>query len=171
MESIHNFYVFVDLQGFKKSKNSLICKEFCLLDDNGYVFHAFVKPTIEFNQLPVDYKRQATWLMNNHHKIDYDFGDMDSIDLCDQIYPKMKGKIVLVKGQEKVKWLKDMLYNYGEIECYDIYSLDFDILLKQANQYDTCDYHNDVFEGGNGPCAMSNALFVQDLAHKNRDKL
>lgn len=170
MESIHNFYVYVDLQGFKKTKNRLICKEFCLVDDNGYKFHAFVKPTIEFKKLPSFNKRQAIWLMNNHHKIDYDFGDMDPFELRDQMYPKMENKIVFVKGLEKVKWLKYMFRNHGEIECYDIDSQGFDATLKQSDPYDVCEFHNHVFGWTQGPCAMSTALMVQDLAHKNRDK-
>lgn len=171
IESIRNAYVYVDIQGFKKPKNHLICKEFCLLHDNGYKFHAFVKPTIEFKKLPAHYKRQANWLLNFHHKIGYNFGDMDSFDLRDQMYPKMRNKIVLVKGADKVRWLKYMFRHHGEIECVDIDSLDFDTSMKQTDPYEVCDYHNRVFGWTPGPCAVSTALLIQDLAHKNIDKL
>lgn len=170
-EIIHNDYVYVDIQGFKKPKNRLICKEFCLLDDNGFKFHALVKPSTSFKVLPYYYKRQAIWLMKMHHKIDYDFGDIDPFDLRDQMFPKMQNKIVLVKGLDKIKWLKYMFRRHGEIECLDINSLDFDTTLKQADPYEICEYHNQVFGWSEGPCAMSTALLVQDLTHKNVNKL
>lgn len=171
IESIRNFYVYVDIQGFKKPQNRFICKEFCLLQDNGYKFHTFVKSTMSFKKLPSFHKRQALWLMNNHHKIDYDFGDMDSFDLRDQMYPKMRNKIILVKGSDKIKWLKYMFRHHGEIECIDIDSLDLDTSMKQIDPYEICDYHNQVFGWTPGPCAMSTALMIQDLAHKNTHKL
>lgn len=171
VDFIHNQYVYVDIQGFKKPKNRFICKEFCLIDNDGYKFHAFVKPTISFKKLPNVYKRQAIWLMNNHHKIDYDFGDTDSFDLRDQMYPKLRNKIVLVKGMEKVKWLQYMFRLHGGIVCLDIDSMDFDMTLKQSDPYDICNHHNRIFGWTQGPCAMSTALMIQDLAHKNTNKL
>lgn len=167
VETTSNDYVYVDIQGFKMPGNAFMCKEFCLLDDNNYTFHAFIKSTTPFIQLPTFYKRQANWLMDNYHKIDYNFGDINLFDLCDQMFPKIQNKIVLVKGLEKTKWLKKMFRDYGEIECLDIDSLHFDTSLKQADPYNVCDYHNQVFNWTKGPCAMSTALMIQDLAHKN----
>lgn len=167
VETITNDYVYVDIQGFKMPGNGFICKEFCLLDNHDYTFHALVKSTSSFKQLPSFYKRQAIWLMNNHHKIDYSFGDIDPFVLCNQIFPKMQNKIVLVKGLEKVEWLKQMFHNYGEIVCMDVNSLDFDTSLKQADPYTLCEYHSQVFSWTKGPCAMSTALLIRDLAHKN----
>lgn len=171
IETIPKDFVYVDIQGFKKPKNRLICKEFCLLDDTGYKFHAIVKSSTSFKVLPSYYKRQAIWLMKMHHKIDYEFGDIDPFVLRDQMFPKMQNKIVLVKGLEKIKWLQYMFRHHGEIECLDINSLGFDMNLKQTDPYDVCDYHNQVFGWGEGPCAMSTALLVQDLAHKNINML
>lgn len=168
---IYKDYVFVDIQGFKRPKNYLVCKEFCLLDDTGYKFHAIVKSSIEFKRLPSIYKRQAIWLMNNHHRIDYDAGDIDPFDLRDQMYPKVQNKIVLVKGLDKIRWLKHMFRLHGEIVCLDIDSLDFDVSLKKEDPYDICEYHNRIFGWTQGPCAMSTALLIQDLAYKNIDKL
>lgn len=165
--STRNDFVYVDIQGFKMPRNRLMCKEFCLLDDNDYVFHVFVKSTTSFKQLPSFYKRQAIWLMNNHHKIDYNFGDIDAFALCEQVFPKMRNKIVLVKGLGKVEWLKDMFRDYGEIQCLDINSLNFDASLKQVYPFNVCNYHNQVFSWAKGPCAMSTAMLVRDLAHKN----
>lgn len=169
VETSRNDLVYVDIQGFKMPGNRLMCKEFCLLDDNGYTFHALVKSTTSFNRLPSFYKRQALWLMKNHHKIDYNFGDINPYDLCNQMFPKMQNKIVLVKGFEKVEWLKAMFRDYGEIECLDINNLDFDASMKQVDPYNVCDYHNQVFTWTKGPCAMSTALMIRDLAHKNID--
>lgn len=170
-ETIHKEYVYVDIQGFKRPKNYLVCKEFCLLDDNGYKFHALVKSSIEFKKLPSHYKRQAIWLMNNHHRISYDCGDVDPFDLREQMYPKLQDKIILVKGSEKIRWLQYMFRHFGELECLDIDSLGFDMMLKQKDPYNICEYHNRIFGWTSGPCAMSNALLIQDLAHKNFSKL
>lgn len=169
IESVHNSYVYVDIQGFRKPKG-LICKEFCLVDDNDFKFHAFVKPTVDFKKLSGFKKHQATYLMKHYHKIPYDFGTMDPFDLCDQMYPKLLNKIVLVEGSEKVRWLKYMFRKHGEIECIDINTLNFDTSLKKADPYDICDFHNSVFGWTPGSCAMGTGLLIQDLTRKNIDK-
>lgn len=170
-EMIANEYVYVDLQGFKLPGNGFMCKEFCLLDDNDYVFHAFFKSAISFEHLPSFYKRQAIWLMNNHHKIDYNYGDTDPSVLCEQVYPKIQNKIVLVKGLEKTHWMKQMFRDYGEIKCMDVNSLNFEAMSKQADSYNVCDYHNQVSSWTKGPCAKATAMLVRDLAHKNINSL
>lgn len=50
------------------------------------------------------------------------------------MFPKMQNKIVLVKGWEKIEWLKQLFHGYGEIVCLDVNSLDIDASLKEADQ-------------------------------------
>lgn len=164
--TIYEDYVYVDIQGYRRPKNYLVCKEFCLLD--GYKYHAIVKPSIPLKYLPAHYKRQAEWVLNNHHKIQYSHGDVDPFDLRDQMYPKLQDKVILVKGEDKIRWLKYMFRKHGEIDCLDIDSMDFDKSLKQDEPYEVCDYHDYYYFGSTqGPCALSTALLIQDLANKN----
>lgn len=166
--TIYKDFVYVDIQGYRRPKNYLVCKEFCLLDDYGYEYHAIVKPSIPLKRLPSHYRRQAEWVLNNHHKIQYSHGDVDPFELRDRMYPKLQNKIIWVKGEDKIRWLKYMFRNHGEIECFNIDSMDFDISLKPDEPFEVCDYHDYLYYGTKqGPCALSSALLIQDLVNKN----
>lgn len=50
----------------------------------------------------------------------------------------------MVKGMEKVKWIKHMFRINGEIECINIEDLEFDMRLKQTVPYEICEYHKSI---------------------------
>lgn len=156
-------WVYVDLQGFKVNKNRFMCKEFCLLDGNEK-FHAIVKSWFPHNKLLYHYKRQIEWLSKYFHGLTYDCGDMDIDQLTEIVYPKLVGKTVIVKGSDKINWLKYIFRNYGDISCRNIEDLDYDIDETEQNK---CEYHNEQYPCWKYRCAMSNALKLQDTANKN----
>lgn len=84
-----NNYVYVDIQGFRLPMDHFICKEYCLINDDGYKFHKIVKSQESFDRLPSIYIYQAIWLMRHHHKIGFDRGDIDPFDLRREIFSKL----------------------------------------------------------------------------------
>ncbi|RYX87318.1 hypothetical protein EON73_01635 [bacterium] len=155
-------FVFVDVQGFVARKNHLICKEFCLVSDDDK-FHAIVKSPYRFGRLPEYYRRQAEWLTRFHHGLAYDSGDFDLIDLLQTVYPKLIGKKIIVKGAQKIDWLKYMFRNCGEIDCVNIEDMGYcKSLHENVNVHDFCDYHH-CKRWRKWHCAMENALKLQEI--------
>lgn len=160
--------VYVDVQGFKTSRNRFMCKEFCLVDGD-FIYHTLVKSPYNFHRMPIYYQKQAMWLTNHHHGIKYGAGDIHIQELIKEIYPRMQNKVILVKGIEKISWLQYIFRDYGETMCVkNIEELDvFDILPRSSRPYEMCSYHSAIFTWSGGPCAKSNALMLQDLSVKN----
>lgn len=160
--------IYVDIQGFKTSRNRFLCKEFCLIDGD-FVYHALIKSPNKFKQMPLHYQKQANWLTNHYHGIKYDSGDIHINDLIIDMYPKMLQKVILIKGIEKMSWLQYIFRDYGEaLYIKNIEDLDqFDISTKNSRPYEMCSYHSAIFTWSGGPCAKSNALMLQDLTIKN----
>lgn len=159
-------WVFVDIQGFKVNKNRFMCKEFCLID-GGERFHSIVKSWFSWNKLLYHYKRQAQWLNNFFHGLNYECGDMDINELTQTVYPKLVGKIVMVKGFDKIKWMKDIFRKCGDIDCRNIEDLKLDPVDQYDGKYALCDYHKNRFGPVKYRCAMQSALKLQDISNKN----
>lgn len=164
-------FVFVDVQGFLTFKNRFMCKEFCLVDDD-YIFHTFVKSPYSFNKMSSRYQREANWLTHHFHGIKYDCGDINIFELKEKIFPKIRGKTILVKGLQKVSWLKEIFHKCGGIDCMNIEDTPCDLNLRSRTWHESCDYHTKIFGiWDKGPCAKSTALMIQDVALNNADKL
>lgn len=164
-KSRHDF-VFIDLQGFKHYRGRFMCKEFCLVDED-YMYHAIVRANYHFHKMIPRYQRQVNWLIKNYHGLTFYCGDTYIDDLREKVFPKIQNKKILVKGDEKVKWLQYIFRHYGTIDCSNIENLDFDLTLRNADPYENCDYHTELFGHDECPCAMSNALKLQDIVLKN----
>lgn len=140
-EFIQNNFVFVDIQGFKTYCERFICKEFCLVsDDKDDFYHAIVKSPYAFEKVPSFYKRQVKWLTKHIHGLTYNCGDVHMIPVIQDTYAKLMKKIVIVKGVEKVKWIKHIYRNCGEIDCINFEDLDVDTNLEKIHS-NMCDYH------------------------------
>lgn len=161
-------YVYIDVQGFKLSRNRFMCKEFCLVDGD-FVYHSFIKSPFCMNKLSKFYQKLANWSINHYHRIKYDYGDKNIIELKQNLIPKVQNKIVLVNGAEKSKWLEYIFRDCVELQCFNIEDLNFD-LRKMKKNYNVCHYHRQYFSG-NGPCAMTNAFMIQDLCNKHSKSL
>lgn len=163
-------YIYIDVQGFKMSRNRFMCKEFCLVDGE-YIYHSFIKSPFNIDKLAKSYQRQANWSIDHGHRIKYNYGNTHIIELKEILISKVKiqNKIILVKGVKKTEWLRYMFRDCVEFQCYNIEDLNFD-LTKMKKYYDVCHYHRQYFSE-NGPCALTNAFMLQDLCNKHSKSL
>lgn len=148
---------FVDLQGFSFNKNSFAVKEICILTKN-IKFHEFVKPPFPFSELIDCRKRQVEWLEKNYHGLNWDAGYITLQELKYTISPIVKGKILLVKGYEKVKWMQNIL-NDENIVCINMEDINCDLKLSEPHiQSVSCSKHNNVHHSH---CARNNAAMLK----------
>lgn len=158
--------VYVDVQGFKTSRNRFMCKEFCLVDGD-FIYHALVKSPFPFKKMVKYYQKQANWLTDNHHKIRYYDGDIHIHDMRKDVLPRLQNKTIIVKGSEKVSWVQQIFENYDGINCMNIEDFaDFEPFERNSQSFDLCYYHSYVFTSAGGPCAKSTALMIQDSVLK-----
>lgn len=101
-------YAIVDLQGFKDDFNNFIVKELCFLTQN-IKFTDTIKCPYEFDSLSQRSQSITRWLINNYHGIQWDSGYISIKELRAAILPILKNKIIYVKGEEKVEWLRKIL--------------------------------------------------------------
>lgn len=137
-----NNFVFVDIQGFKTYGERFICKELCFVseEDDDDFYHAIIKSPYPFEKVPSFYKRQAKWLIKFVHGLTYDCGDVHLIQVIQDTYAKLMNKIIIVKGTEKISWMKHIYRNCGEIQCLNFEDLDLDTNLEKLNS-NMCQYH------------------------------
>lgn len=159
--------VFVDIQGFRSRNNHFICKEFCLVSTDE-TYHTIVKSPYKFERLPEYHRRQANWLTRFFHGLTYDCGDVRLIDVLQTVYPKLVGKKIIVKGIQKVGWLKYMFRNCGEIECVNIEDLGYCKTLHDSPiQHENCNYHKEKY-WRKWHCALEIALKLQEIVANNK---
>lgn len=159
--------VFVDIQGFRDSKGRFICKEFCLVSGDD-VHHAIIKSPFRFAKLPGYYKNQAFYNTRYVHGLTWECGDVHLIDFLQIVYMKIMGKIVVVKGDQKVRWLKYLFRNCGEIECANMEDWGYcKSIHKSIQVHENCDYHfNITSQNWKLRCAKENALQLQEIVTK-----
>lgn len=147
---------FVDLQGFFFDDNSFSVKEICIFTKN-IKFHEFVKPPFPFNTLSDRHKKQAEWLEENYHGLNWNAGYITLQELKNTISPIIKGKILLVKGCQKVKWLNDIVGDQNII-CINMEDISCDFKLSEPQiQNVTCSKHNVQ----HSHCARNNAALLK----------
>lgn len=160
-KDVINNFVFIDIQGFR-NRHRFICKEFCMISDSEK-YHAIVKSPYNFEKLPIQYQRNANWLTKYFHGLSFECGNVFLRDVVKEIYPKLSGKKVLVKGGEKVEWLKNMFKGIGQIDCMNIEDLNNNITDENDIEYQICDYHNEKFGWRRMRWAMSSALKLKEM--------
>lgn len=96
----------MDIQGFKTSDKIFTPKELAAYNGD-CISHYLFKSPFPFTSLPQHLQKQATWLMTNHHCIDWDEGFTPAFQ-----FPRILRRllrdvdVVYVKGREKVTFLK-----------------------------------------------------------------
>lgn len=159
-------WVFVDVQGYKVNKNRFMCKEFCMVNGEE-IFHAIAKPWLPYKKLMSHYKRQVDWLTRYFHGLEYDSGDVDISELTKIVYPKLLGKTVIVKGADKINWIKYIFRKYDDISCINIENLDYDISEDLNEEYGFCKHHTMYYGFKKCHCAKANALMLQKISNIN----
>lgn len=128
--------VIVDLQGFKSDSNKFIPKEIAILYDK-HVQVFLIKPPFKYNLLSDSEKKHVNWIERNK-KFFWSEGIIPYKNYEQYIISFLENKIIFVKGEEKVTWLK-------EITGFDtIYNLEKDGCPKLEELNST--YSEDVFK-------------------------
>lgn len=159
-EESHSF-VFIDIQGFRAYAPTFILKEFCLVDGEN-IFHHIVKSPFSFHRLDEAHKKQALFLIKHHHGIRFDCGDISVRQLIKDIFPKLENKTILVKGLQKIFWLKELFKKEGDIKCLNIDDVISKWRVKAREEYETCEYHKHLYKWDSDICAHSIALKIQE---------
>lgn len=110
-------YAFVDLQGFRNAANKFIVKEFSILTKNTK-FSDIIKSPKKFCDLDHFTRRSARWLARNHHGLFWDDGFIGINELRETITPILINKLVYAKGDEKVKWIHEILKIEGNTATF-----------------------------------------------------
>lgn len=169
-------YAFIDFQGFKDNSNRFIVKEFALITKN-IIFHDIIKsPKITLDE---SHERQAKWLTENHHGLEWTCGQISFTKLRNTIQPILQNKTVYIKGSEKVKWLQYILRISkknnvsNRINIIDMETLNCSISLHKKidkqNKFYVCENHRSIKYKKNEMrhCAMENVLILSDWYIKN----
>lgn len=160
-------FTFVDVQGFKIHDGIFVPKEFCLLHKD-FEFHTIVKSPCKYTQLSIQHKREADWLTNRYHGLNFNEGTISINALAEFTLEHVKGKVVIVKGIEKVKWVRDIYKKWCNttINCVNIERTDpiFQFQLKsRRNIDDICPYHKLQHRFTSCHCALSHTIDLRKL--------
>lgn len=154
-------YVFVDLQGFRDYKKSFIVKEFAIAT-NEFTQTYLVKPPYPFSTLTDDEKKQVRWL-EKYRGIYWREGFVDYNEFQRLAKPLLERFNVVVKGFEKLKWIKELSPNcevidVGEQGCPNLASLN---QKYSKNKNINCFYHSKY-------CALKNVICVKEWYCDNK---
>lgn len=150
---MNNETIIVDLQGFKNNRNEFIVKEFAIVaKEHTHIF--LVKPPYPFTSLSLDEKKQVRWIEKNRG-YRWSEGYIDYREFRRIIKPVLTGRKIIVKGQEKIKWVEDLCeHNHIlDISYTHIPTLNTLNDLYSNNMFN-CFYHNKK-------CALKNALCIK----------
>lgn len=147
--------IILDIQGFKDLYNNFIVKELAFATRD-YTQLFLIKPPYLFKYLTTDEKRQVKWLEKNRG-IHWNEGYIDYREFHRIIVPYLENKNILVKGLEKVKWIKNICENckvsdLGEDQCPSMFELHKKYCDKKTNF--NCNVHLNH-------CALKNVLCVK----------
>lgn len=157
---------FVDFQGFKDNSNRFIVKEFALITKN-IKFHDIIKSPAAIT-LDEGHQKQAKWLRENYHGIDWDSGNICLTELRKTIHPLLTNKVVYLKGAEKVKWYQHIIGpNNTNNQIINMESIGCTINLNETdirNKYFACNNHPYLKNKKNPKChcAIENVLILND---------
>lgn len=151
-------FAFVDLQGFISGYNKFVVKEICILTEN-IRSHEFVKSPLKFKFLSDFDKKQVEWLERNHHGLRWNSGYITLRELQRRISTIVQGKVLLVKGVHKVRWMKDIL-NSQDIICINVEDVDGDFKLSDYRT-ESCKKHMNV-TCASVHCALRNAVLLKE---------
>ena len=144
---------FVDLQGYILN-NQFIVKEAAILRRGFIVSHYFFACPVPWYLLTKSERRQASWLVHNHHGLQWEDGNVPysmaqrliTTAIIGGIHDEEESSsLVYVKGLEKREWLTEILDDAGNgfnIETLDAYYEDIPALSKLDPTYSLrCEKH------------------------------
>lgn len=158
--------IFVDMRGFRSNFGRFICKEFCLIESDGKIYHKFVKSPFLVKKMKHIYQVKMDYEQNYGHRIPYDYGNIDIRELITDTYDKLidPTKKILVRDIYDRRNLKYIFRNYHKFDSNDRFltlndlSFDREMLKEHLDVLPFCDFHNATFGWGSGPCAKNITL-------------
>lgn len=164
MESNKKKYAFADVQGFKTDFNVFVVKELCLISDD-FEFHEIVKSPCLYGELDLCYRRRADYVTDKHHGLKFDAGNITHGELIERTLEHVTGKIVLVKGAEKVWWLNQIYGDYCDLKCVNIENEDCFVrsLTNIGEILGICPHHLHFKRYYDCRCALSIARSLRDF--------
>ena len=148
--------VVLDVEGFRHRKEKFIVKELGVCTEDYLDCVSFLPPTI-YSELTTQQKQSFSWLTRNLHGIEWDTGNYPYIyptQIIQSVRLRNPGAIFYAKGEEKVKFLSDLL----ECSIIDLNSLAFpSISVNYFTQ--NCQNHSKGKNVFNKHCAKEKAIF------------
>lgn len=87
-----NDAIFLDMRGFRSNFGRFICKEQCLIDSEGGIYHKFIKSTFPMNKLIYTRRLKAEYDQKFGHRIPFNYGSINIIELITDTYEKFGEK-------------------------------------------------------------------------------
>lgn len=109
--------IIVDLQGFKNYKNEFIVKEF-VIASLAYTNIFVIKPPYSFSSLTDEEKKHVRWIERNRG-YRWSDGYVDYKEFRRIIKPYLKNQKIIVKGEEKIKWVQELCDHENVIDISD----------------------------------------------------
>lgn len=142
--------VIIDVQGFKIENNKFIVKEFAAYDGKN-ICHYIFKPPFPMRMLPSNLYKQAIWLTENHHGLNWKDGFVPLHQFPAILqYVTSKSDGIYAKGKEKVEYLQ-------KYSSKPVFELDEQPALEQ--QEPRCFFHTSDL----CICALSNVYYLYDI--------
>lgn len=120
----------IDMQGFKGDFNNFIVKELAVSLSEAENYNYFIKSPFAFNKLSTSLQKQSKWLTKNYHKIGWDYGNDELENVVKFLKTNtLNADLIYVKGEEKLKWISEILNtnivieNIENINCPNFKSL------------------------------------------------
>lgn len=150
-----NTYI-IDVQGFKDKENNFILKELALAADN-FTQVYLIKPPFPYSKLTDKDRRQVRWVGKNYG-ITWSEGMIGYTEFKSIVQFYFKNKAILVKGSEKVKWVKELcsdcdVTDIGEMGCPNFEEL-YKMVTDDGKQNYYCIQH---FKR----CALKNVICIR----------
>lgn len=166
-------WMLFDVQGFKDNNNRFIVKEI-YVETKNLQFHDIIKsPAIIEKSLDKKHRRESNWLIKNYHGISWKDGYITLNELRRTLYPIFNDNNmhVYVKGEEKIKWVKEIMENDG-INCKNVEKEGFDVLPEEKEKCWACTKHKHIATTTKVHCALENVKLLKKwfMRHKNNNK-
>lgn len=153
-------FLVVDVQSFRAP--DFTPKEMSITDGQRHILHLLFKSAVPFKKLPLNRRKEITWLENNYININYTSGYVDLKYLVYILSNVCKNyDIIYVKGHEKD----------GFLRCYldiEIINLEYDENVPKLFKTDLpCFFHNTTTKSS--MCTQNNVkILLSYLLNKNK---
>lgn len=157
-------FTFIDVQGFKHA-NKFILKEIYIKTKNKG-FHAIITSPFEFKQTNLKFRQEIKWVTNNYHGINWNDGNISLSTFVKSVESVLKGKVVLCKGCEKVKWIKTIFSGIIS-DCKNLEDEGCNVKPHECDKNDkqfTCMHHQNM----TAHCAIKNVDLLENWVINNK---